>query len=36
MAMEAMDMGGDSSFAFEPALQTVFGSVTVRFTLAST
>ncbi len=34
MAMEGMDMGGDASFAFEPALQTVSGSVTVRFTLA--
>lgn len=33
-AME-MDMGGDSSFSFEPALQTVSGNVTVRFTLAS-
>jgi uncharacterized protein len=32
MAMEAMDFGGES-FAFEPALQTVSGSVTVRFTL---
>ena len=26
---------GDASFAFEPALQTVSGNVTVRFTLAS-
>jgi uncharacterized protein YggE len=32
MAMEAMDFGGES-FAFEPALQTVSGNVTVRFTL---
>ena len=34
MAMEAMDFGAES-FAFEPALQTVSGNVTVRFTLAS-
>ena len=33
MAMEAM--AADSSFSFEPALQTVTGQVTVRFTLAS-
>ena len=32
----AMEMAAaDSSFAFEPALQTVTGNVTVRFTLAS-
>jgi uncharacterized protein YggE len=32
----AMEMAAsDSSFAFEPALQTVSGNVTVRFTLAS-
>jgi uncharacterized protein len=32
----AMEMAGDSSssFSFEPALQTVTGNVTVRFTLA--
>ena len=34
MATGGMDMGGES-FAFEPALQTVHGNVTVRFTLAS-
>ena len=34
MAMESMDMGG-ASFSFEPALQTVYGNVTVRFTLTS-
>ena len=34
MAMEGMDMGG-ASFSFEPALQTVYGNVTVRFTLTS-
>jgi uncharacterized protein YggE len=28
-------MAADASFAFEPALQTVYGNVTVRFTLAS-
>ena len=33
MAMEAM--AADASFSFEPALQTVTGQVTVRFTLAS-
>ena len=33
-AMEAGDFGGDS-FSFEPALQTVSGNVTVRFTLTS-
>jgi uncharacterized protein YggE len=32
MAMEAF--ASDSSFSFEPALQTVSGNVTVRFTLA--
>jgi uncharacterized protein YggE len=34
MAME-MAAAADASFAFEPALQTVSGNVTVRFTLAS-
>jgi uncharacterized protein len=34
MAMEGMDFGGES-FSFEPALQSVSGNVTVRFTLAS-
>ena len=32
--MEAHGLGG-ASFAFEPAVQTVSGNVTVRFTLAS-
>ena len=31
----SMEMAADDSFSFEPALQTVFGQVTVRFTLAS-
>jgi uncharacterized protein len=35
-AMMATEMAGaDSSFSFEPALQSVVGHVTVRFTLAS-
>jgi uncharacterized protein len=34
MAMESMDQSG-ASFSFEPAPQTVYGNVTVRFTLAS-
>jgi uncharacterized protein len=31
----AMDAAGDAFFSFQPALQTVSGHVTVRFTLAS-